>query len=138
MSDALFGAEEVDDSERTQAALVHLEKTSSPLYGGTGLDGKRAYVVEVVEAWRIGYWVLAESPEHAVELAERHPVQRVRQRTQRVAFEVVDTHLLGQGTPGEGVWPPYMPTRRTDHYGASSDPERDHPVPHDPKRGEFA
>ncbi len=133
---ALFEPGEVDDPAATAQKVVHLEKTAGPLYGGTGVEGKRAYVVEVVEAWRIAYWVLAEDEQQALELAERNPVHRVRQRAQRAAYEVLDVHLLGEGTRLEGVWPPYMPVRRTDHYGVSSDPERDHPVPHTPEKGE--
>lgn len=135
---ALFEPDAVEDPERTAAALAHLEKTSSPLYGGTGTEGKRAWVVEVVEAWQIGYWVLAETEEEAIALAETNPVHRVRQQTQRAAFEITDVHLLGAGGPGEGVWPPYMSAQRTEHYGVSTDPERDYPLPHDPRRGEFA
>ncbi len=133
---ALFEPGEVDDPAATARKVVHLEKTAGPLYGGTGVEGKQAYVVEVVEAWRIAYWVLADDAEHARYLAEHRPVPRVRQRAQRAAYEVLGVHLLGAGTPGEGVWPPYMPVHRTEHHGVSSDPERDHPVPHDPAKGE--
>ncbi len=126
------------DPERVAAAAAHLVTMADPAHGGSGVEGKQAYVVEVVEAWRIAYWVLADDPAHAVYLAEQRPVQRVRQRAQRAAFEVISTELLGEGGPREGVWPPYMPVRRTEHYGVSTDPELDHPVPHDPKRGEFA
>jgi hypothetical protein len=123
---ALFEPGALADPERTAAAIAHLQKTAVP-----PAEGKQAYVVEVVEAWRIGYWVLAADAEEARQLAEGHPVHRVRQRAQRVAYEVIETALLGD-------WPGYMSPRRTEHYGQSSDPERDHPVPHDPRRGEFA
>lgn len=135
MTGGLF---ELGDPELPAAAAAHLEKTAGPVYGGTGTEGKRAYVVEVVEAWRLAYWVLAEDEDHARELAQNNPVHRVRQRAQRAAYEVLSTELLGAGGDREGQWPLYMAPRRTEHHGQSKDPERDYLIPADPAKGETA
>ncbi len=57
-----------------------------------------AYTVDVIEAWRIRYWVRASDPAAAGQKAITDVVHRYRAVTQRVAVEVEGTARLGDGT----------------------------------------
>lgn len=89
---------------------------------------KRAYRVQVVEAWTLEYWVMATDPDDAVTVASHYPGRRFRHMTQREAFEVTGVQLFAEGTDREGEMPAWVPTR-PDWNMVIDDERKDHPVP---------
>lgn len=81
-----------------------------------------AYTVDVLEVWRIRYWVRATDPAAARRTALEDVAHRYRATTQRAAAEVESVAMLGDGT-----MPGWVPDKRDPHLRASST-QLDHPV----------